>query len=761
MARILGACAILFVALSPAVARADYSAQVDGWSWMERYPVWEPNRQVFLYPENWLLQPEPDSCSGDVCRFTFSLAGQLSGIGSDSALASYVHDGQRFSAEGHFYQDGTLEFTALRIVPDPGGIGWQGDYVATPELDANANPVTIEHIEIAHEGWEPDDTGGGTPDPGLCRDQPCFTIKVQPRLLLRSGPLGGTYLSPSIRFVFADPSGTLSLSNLREHLSQLRSVEVSSLSVTVGAHSEPWQATVTSMQLVTAPRYGRELFHSGFDLDAIGAAPSAAPLGPPAADGITLWNGSSGGNSILVQGPSASFPANSLRVAKAAGAGNSPIFEAHLDPAFGPYTSGRYRVSWRSLAEAAQHYGFAAVVAPGNYAAFTVNYSLAGVLDFRDGTGVVHTGVPYSPGVAQQLEALIDLDVRTFDLWVDGVRVGSARPFQHHGFTSVDRFLWEIGGVDAEAYAITDLAVSCFTFSDVTPPVTTVSLWPPANALGWNRAPVTAAISAKDGCAGSGVKDLHFAAGGTETVVSGATASLELVADGETTLSAYAIDKVGNQGVAQSATTIVRIDRTPPTVAFNGSCPARPTLKSWTTLQVAVADDISGIASQSVPNGPYQLDTSTVGMKTFAVTASDRADNTSADACTYRVIYDFLGAGGFAAPVKALPAVNTVKAGSAVPVKWQLPDGSGGYVGDAGTVAFIRLQEAACQGFGALENALPVDASASGASGLRYDTAASQFVYTWKTSSAMAGRCYVLMLGLDDGSSYSANFSVK
>jgi hypothetical protein len=96
-----------------------------------------------------------------------------------------------------------------------------------------------------------------------------------------------------------------------------------------------------------------------------------------------------------------------------------------------------------------------------------------------------------------------------------------------------------------------------------------------------------------------------------------------------------------------------------------------------------------------------------------------------------------------------------------VPVKWQLPDGNGGYIGDLGTVTSIRFQEAACQGFGALENALPVDASASGASGLRYDPAARQFIYDWKTIKSMAGKCYVLALGLNDGSAYTANFSVK
>jgi hypothetical protein len=27
----------------------------DRWDWMQRYRVWEANRKVFLYPENWIV----------------------------------------------------------------------------------------------------------------------------------------------------------------------------------------------------------------------------------------------------------------------------------------------------------------------------------------------------------------------------------------------------------------------------------------------------------------------------------------------------------------------------------------------------------------------------------------------------------------------------------------------------------------------------------------------------------------------------------
>ena len=33
---------------------------------------------------------------------------------------------------------------------------WVCEYVALPDLDAGADAIAIEHIKLAHEGWERD-----------------------------------------------------------------------------------------------------------------------------------------------------------------------------------------------------------------------------------------------------------------------------------------------------------------------------------------------------------------------------------------------------------------------------------------------------------------------------------------------------------------------------------------------------------------------------------------------------------------------------
>ena len=93
-------------------------------------------------------------------------------------------------------------------------------------------------------------------------------------------------------------------------------------------------------------------------------------------------------------------------------------------------------------------------------------------------------------------------------------------------------------------------------------------------------------------------------------------------------------------------------------------------------------------------------------------------------------------------------------------MKWQLPDGQGGYISNLGVVTSLNIQEVQCSNLSTtLTN--EVAASTSGNSGLRYDAATHQFIYNWNTDRSMAGKCYVFILRLNDGSEYRANFSLR
>jgi hypothetical protein len=108
---------------------------------------------------------------------------------------------------------------------------------------------------------------------------------------------------------------------------------------------------------------------------------------------------------------------------------------------------------------------------------------------------------------------------------------------------------------------------------------------------------------------------------------------------------------------------------------------------------------------------------------------------------------------GFYQPIDSGGVWNTVKAGSAIPVKFSLGGPQGLDVLNAGSPT---ATETACPGTSAALDAVEETVTAS-QSGLTYDAGADQYIYVWKTNKAWAGRCYRFELGLNDQSSRTFN----
>jgi hypothetical protein len=153
------------------------------------------------------------------------------------------------------------------------------------------------------------------------------------------------------------------------------------------------------------------------------------------------------------------------------------------------------------------------------------------------------------------------------------------------------------------------------------------------------------------------------------------------------------------------------------------------------------------------------IGTSWVGARSFTVGTADNAGNTDSATNGYRVIYDFAGAGGFQSPINNPPTVNTAKAGSTIPVKFQLPDGQGGFLSDLSAVASIQAQEVSCGNFTYSPSDPVEEVAAAGSSGLHCDN--GQYQYNWKTTKTQKDKCYVFILTLNDGSVHYADFSLK
>src|SRR5262249_57138183 len=98
-------------------------------------------------------------------------------------------------------------------------------------------------------------------------------------------------------------------------------------------------------------------------------------------------------------------------------------------------------------------------------------------------------------------------------------------------------------------------------------------------------------------------------------------------------------------------------------------------------------------------------------------------------------------------------AVNTVKAGAAIPIKFSLGGNSGLDIFAAGSPASQLVD---CNTEAPLNSIEATDTA--GGSSLSYDSTTGQYIYVWKTEAAWSGTCRNLYLQFNDGAVRFAEF---
>jgi hypothetical protein len=275
------------------------------------------------------------------------------------------------------------------------------------------------------------------------------------------------------------------------------------------------------------------------------------------------------------------------------------------------------------------------------------------------------------------------------------------------------------------------------------PSVVYTSALPAPNGEGWNNTDVVATFTATDTLSG-------FA--GPSTTETGTSATLG-EGSAVTVGSPAFTDLAGNTAAAGAATSEpFKIDKTAPTVSVTGvTNGATYTLGSVPAAGCSTSDSLSLVqtyATLSSSGGPVGSITAT------CIGGKDNADNTASPlSVTYNVSYAWIG---FFQPVDNLPTPNMAKAGSAIPVKFNLGGNQGLNIFASGYPT---------------SNTAPCDAEAGGdtvettvtasASSLTYDTTANQYIYVWKTEKSWAGQCRQLRVKLIDGTVHAANFKFK
>jgi predicted extracellular nuclease len=132
-----------------------------------------------------------------------------------------------------------------------------------------------------------------------------------------------------------------------------------------------------------------------------------------------------------------------------------------------------------------------------------------------------------------------------------------------------------------------------------------------------------------------------------------------------------------------------------------------------------------------------------------AVQVTDDEGHTGTDTATVQVTFDF---GGFLGTVASPPAVNTVKAGSTVPIKFSLNGFQGLNILAAGSPSSSSYT---C-------GTTPPDPGGgtptSSKSGLTYSAPVDAYSYSWRTQKNWKGTCRQFELTFTDGTTYTAKF---
>lgn len=170
------------------------------------------------------------------------------------------------------------------------------------------------------------------------------------------------------------------------------------------------------------------------------------------------------------------------------------------------------------------------------------------------------------------------------------------------------------------------------------------------------------------------------------------------------------------------------------------------------SFNITATDDTD--PSPTVTCNPATGSAFPIGSTAVNCSATDSSGNIASASFNVHVNYNFVG---FFAPIN-MTIWNTMKAGQAAPLKWQLTTANGTYISDLSAVVLASSGSEPCTA-GASD---PVESpDTTGSSGLQYDQIANQFVFVWQTAKGWSGTCRRFVLSLKDGNTYTANFAFK
>jgi hypothetical protein len=178
-------------------------------------------------------------------------------------------------------------------------------------------------------------------------------------------------------------------------------------------------------------------------------------------------------------------------------------------------------------------------------------------------------------------------------------------------------------------------------------------------------------------------------------------------------------------------------------------------LGSNVTANYSCADEVGGSGLASCVGtlaDRATIDTSSVGTKSFTVTARDGEGHQTVVTHQYRIAYAFEG---FFSPVDN-NMLNIAKAGQAIALKWRLTDSAGNPITNLVTASVTVVSLSCSTG----QTADEVEEYATGLSGLQ-NLGNGYYQFNWMTPKTYAKSCKTMRLDLGEGAPRTANFQFR
>ena len=228
----------------------------------------------------------------------------------------------------------------------------------------------------------------------------------------------------------------------------------------------------------------------------------------------------------------------------------------------------------------------------------------------------------------------------------------------------------------------------------------------------------------------------------------------EMFSLGATLVNCSSTDAAGN--TASGSFTVTVVDTTPPTLQLPSdmTVSAESILGATVSFSATASDIVDG--STTVHCTPASGLTFPIGLTTVSCGSQDNAGNYAEGSFTIKVTVQ---ATGFYQPVDMNYNVNLVKAGSTVPLKFEVFGNmniASTEISDVSIVKSLKQKLTSCDPTAPTDE---VETTATGGTMLRYDPTSGQFVYNWKTP--LQKGCYTVTLTLLDDSTIQALFKLK